>query len=161
MHFSIFYLAPENMSPAPNTHNQRIQLSWHISQTTPFATQELKDHPKHGQEEHASRNPPEKESSSLNQEDTSQPLTKKPEMLSEELLFVETDFGYQPTGSITLKLTIGKDGSVKSATKTKSTTRPMFEDQVLKHILKSTWSPAEINGSPIETSITVTIDIGS
>jgi hypothetical protein len=161
LHFIAGYFTPINPTSAP-TNNQRIELSWHILQPSTADAQDSNNDLKFTtkQEDPSARKNPVNESSP-SRGNPSQALTKKPEMLSEELLFVETDFGYQASGSITFALTIGKDGSVKKAKKMQSTARPMYEDQVLKHILKSTWSPGELNGTPIESNISITIDIGS
>lgn len=161
MHLIAGAFVPTNMSSTFGIKNQRMELSWRMSEPLPASADNFKNSPPDAEKKETSLPwNPEKHLSPSNRETVSEALTKRPEMLSEELLFVETDFGYQAAGSITVTLTIGKEGSVKKISKTMSTTRPMFEDQVIKHLLKSTWSPAEINGSPVESTITITIDIG-
>lgn len=161
IHFFVGFLLPTNIPTPFGFQNRQVELSWHVSQPLPTNDDSLKNNPTFAEKPDVGLlDNPAKQPSTSNRGDTSQALTKKPEMLSEELLFVETDFGHLAAGSITVRLTIGKDGLVKKAKKTQTTTRPIFEDQVLKHLLKSTWSPAEINGSPVESTITITIDIG-
>ena len=61
-------------------------------------------------------------------------------------------------GTVYVKATIGKDGTVLSATVTRSS-QSIFNDAAVAAVLKTTFTPAIQNGYPIEMSLTIPIHI--
>jgi len=88
-------------------------------------------------------------------------LTKQPEMISDDLDFIETYSSHRSNGIMTVAISIGSDGAVKRVTKIKSTTRPIYEEQVIKQLTRSIWSPAEINGTAVDVEISLEIDLST